>query len=549
MPETVIDLGKKVKAKYPGQYDDLPDADVGRKVKAKYPSDYSDFSDVSATPTAKSENMPWVSPDDWLYPLAEGARSGAEGVGNALSGAYSFLENAVRHPLDTVQAFTAPVSAGPQLPPAGPDGRVQMPPDPVLRTLGTIGRNVGALIAPGTIQQATPERNQEAQGFAGQTAASALAAKATETAPTVVNSANQLADAVRNGKISSALDEMAAANKARAMRPTTIQGKADAQAVAGEVSRTGGAQGLRGSTIDKNVVADFEKAGQRVGQVEDRLSQEARPEYQVSRDKILAQLDAAKVKLNIRGTSSTARPEAVTQIDAVRKIVAEMPQFLDFDQAIQLRRQFDDRASEAGAFGVNADTLKADISRGAADLLRGELNGLDPELKVANREYSIQRKMADMVKRRQLGETGKITSGLPGRGGILDDVLAGWAGNAMGGPVGGAIAEAVNLGRQTRGFANVKSNLQQALADMTRPNPPRPRALLGTGAPQLGTPANPAMEVTTGAPLIQNYGYPEAGTQSGAKNPSSRAISPTAADYLNAKRLGLSIADYMNSKR
>lgn len=47
MPETIIDLGKKVKAKYPGEYDDLTDEQVGAKVKAKYPMDYADFEDVA----------------------------------------------------------------------------------------------------------------------------------------------------------------------------------------------------------------------------------------------------------------------------------------------------------------------------------------------------------------------------------------------------------------------------------------------------------------------------------------------------------------------
>lgn len=53
MPEsTIIDLGQKVKAKYPGQYDDIPDAEVGRRVKAKYPGQYDDFKDVATDPNA-----------------------------------------------------------------------------------------------------------------------------------------------------------------------------------------------------------------------------------------------------------------------------------------------------------------------------------------------------------------------------------------------------------------------------------------------------------------------------------------------------------------
>lgn len=40
---TVEDLGRKVKAKYPGKYDDISDAEVGRQVKAQYPNAYDDF--------------------------------------------------------------------------------------------------------------------------------------------------------------------------------------------------------------------------------------------------------------------------------------------------------------------------------------------------------------------------------------------------------------------------------------------------------------------------------------------------------------------------
>jgi len=40
---TLNDLGKKMKAKYPGQYKGLSDLEVGRRVRAKYPDAYTDF--------------------------------------------------------------------------------------------------------------------------------------------------------------------------------------------------------------------------------------------------------------------------------------------------------------------------------------------------------------------------------------------------------------------------------------------------------------------------------------------------------------------------
>lgn len=45
---TVVDLGKAVKAKYPGAYDDVPDRDLGMRVRAAYPDAYGDYSDVAA---------------------------------------------------------------------------------------------------------------------------------------------------------------------------------------------------------------------------------------------------------------------------------------------------------------------------------------------------------------------------------------------------------------------------------------------------------------------------------------------------------------------
>jgi hypothetical protein len=42
---TVSDLGRRIKRKYPGAYDDLSDEEVGRRIKAKYPGDYGDFVD------------------------------------------------------------------------------------------------------------------------------------------------------------------------------------------------------------------------------------------------------------------------------------------------------------------------------------------------------------------------------------------------------------------------------------------------------------------------------------------------------------------------
>jgi hypothetical protein len=59
---TVADLGRRVKAKYAGSYDDLPDDELGRRVKAKFPGSYDDFADH---PTAQPNDWTTVDPGDW----------------------------------------------------------------------------------------------------------------------------------------------------------------------------------------------------------------------------------------------------------------------------------------------------------------------------------------------------------------------------------------------------------------------------------------------------------------------------------------------------
>lgn len=44
--KTISELGRKLKEKYPGAYDDLTDEEVGRRLQAKFPGAYDDFVEV-----------------------------------------------------------------------------------------------------------------------------------------------------------------------------------------------------------------------------------------------------------------------------------------------------------------------------------------------------------------------------------------------------------------------------------------------------------------------------------------------------------------------
>src|SRR5574337_47839 len=87
---TVEDLGRAVKAKYPGQYDDLADAELGQKVKGKFPGAYDDFSDVApssaveqlaatATKSALSEGPPSLT----AHAVKQGLTAGLAARGGA----------------------------------------------------------------------------------------------------------------------------------------------------------------------------------------------------------------------------------------------------------------------------------------------------------------------------------------------------------------------------------------------------------------------------------------------------------------------------------
>lgn len=92
MPATIVDLGKKIKAKYPGQYDDITDAELGKRIKSKFPGAYDDFVDAPAQRNAGQKALDYA----------------ADTVSNIPGSAAKLLGNvgtAVMHPKDTLKAI------------------------------------------------------------------------------------------------------------------------------------------------------------------------------------------------------------------------------------------------------------------------------------------------------------------------------------------------------------------------------------------------------------------------------------------------------------
>jgi len=86
--KTVEELGRLVKEKYPGKYDDMSDAEVGRAVKARYPqySDYSDSEEKMANKLVESvlpSSLTVQQPSDlesWRNPPKDKTESNVESL-------------------------------------------------------------------------------------------------------------------------------------------------------------------------------------------------------------------------------------------------------------------------------------------------------------------------------------------------------------------------------------------------------------------------------------------------------------------------------------
>ena len=84
MPD-IRELGRLVKAKYPGSYDSLDDAELGRRVKAKYPGAYDQFVDTPTEPLGVLGNLK-VGGQRFLRGVGDTAQAAGELVTSTLSG-------------------------------------------------------------------------------------------------------------------------------------------------------------------------------------------------------------------------------------------------------------------------------------------------------------------------------------------------------------------------------------------------------------------------------------------------------------------------------
>ena len=95
--QTIQDLGKLVKSKYPGSYDSIDDAELGRKVKTKYPGSYDQFIEpqkaTSSAPQSTLSKWKGAIYDPTIGSIGQGARDLFQ-EGSRMKGAHEIISGA-----------------------------------------------------------------------------------------------------------------------------------------------------------------------------------------------------------------------------------------------------------------------------------------------------------------------------------------------------------------------------------------------------------------------------------------------------------------------
>lgn len=439
--QTVEDLGKLVKSKYPGSYDSMADAEVGQKVKAKYP-EYSQFADMPSggTPGIVSSAIQQGSE------MASGVKAAAS---QFLHGGGAVLGDAAKRYLPT--GITRGLE---RMDPTGtigteklnrPDIQAEMaPPD---TGAGKVGFRAG---------QAAPYLIPTGGGptLAGRMLASGLQTGVIATA--------QSGDIKEGGKaaVTGAIIP-AAVEGAKALAPPIKAlaekiyksallrgggGKADkviAGDVAPELVKRGWTALTEGGLARKTQDA-LQEAGTEVGRVEDEIAK--RTAWTAPRTPgkgPIAMVPPASLDFNAvtqdfqqiikdKFLKSGQVPAGLEgEYNAYVNVLKHLKQrgsAPSFNDAIELRRAWDRTVAEAGGFQRPDLAATKEAMRDGANTIRAELSRAYPELAKANAEYSLwagANQVIENTAARKAGHGFGVTSPMAGATGAIAETAMG----------------------------------------------------------------------------------------------------------------------------
>lgn len=451
MPET---LAQKVKAKYPGVYDDLPDTDLEAKVLAKFPGVYDDVPRTQSGPNAAPFNPPRMVDRTWGDTAIDLAKGVGAGAANTVFGGGDII----RRGLGMERIIDTPEVK-----------RLTTPPESTPGKIGYHGEQIAEFFAPtGLIGKAGKVAEVIKSGALSLAQSGSPVGAGVSAALTAAIPGASAGKRAANSLQTSAQKEMA-----QALGATKEWAKAEAAKLAPQMLQ----RGVGGSR--QAMLSLAKESAKRAGsQLDDAYRAAAAAGESVPTPIIQGNIQLAAEALKIADASGAKRvipgtERVIEKLDELAEFVASMGDEIPVDKAATIKRSWDRIVSKAGLFGPKAmssatDSADAWAFREAAGSFRSLLN-TNPTVAALNQESAFWTGLKNVLKeteKRTQAQRGGITDAIRGTGGAV-------AGAAMGGPLGAGIGQVVTqqLSRalnspawKTRVSAPLKSALADALA-------------------------------------------------------------------------------------
>lgn len=417
----IDELGRKVKAKYPGQYDDLDDAEVGVRVKSKFPGAYDDFTDSRSNRQGFAGGL-WQTTGAPIVQLAGE-------VGSALTA-----------PRDNFWSMVNPAEPWIKVGSKVAKGMLDASGEQIGKAREAFGRGnyvqgAGRVLAaaipgvgPAAAQAAdtmigsdprVDERGNVIEPGVEGNMAAGLGQAAGLLVPFGVKPAMSGARAglVRAG-VPQALEASAARSYSRALNATTKGNKArSARVVPRLIERNFTALTTKG--LKEKSAANVQRVGQAIGEAIDelpadanlnleaikgRLAESAREAFTVETPVVGERMAMSETAdAGVRHASDLSkRLETVSVVDP-----ATGERVLPVGTARRLRQYYDSIAQQAGRYDAKqlAEHSTAEAHGMAADAIREVFDETFPDISKINKEYSfwkdVDKVIGDTLLRRQ----------------------------------------------------------------------------------------------------------------------------------------------------
>lgn len=451
MPET---LAQKIKAKYPGTYDDIPDAELEQRITAKYPGVYDDIprTDVKAAATAPAPERTWA---DTAKDALGGVRAG---IANTVYGGGDIIRRAtgMERIIDTPEVKAA------MTPPASTAGKVGM----AAEQIGEFFLPTGLAGTAGKVAEVAKAGALTAAQTGGNPTATAASAGLTAAVPV----AGALAS-----KASGALKESAANTMANALRATKEWAKDESAKLAPEMLK----RGIGGTFRSMRTLAR-ETAAKVGANLEDAYKAATAAGETVPGDVVRGNIQLASDALHVVGQNGKRIPlpgheAAIGKLAELDDFISKLGPDIPVDKAAYVKRAWDQIVSSAGLYGNKAtapasEKAQAWAYREAANSFREMLN-TNPTIEALNKEAAFWiglRNVLDATKLRKVGQTGGLirAGGAAvgaGVGGMTGDSASERGVNAVLGGLAGQ--KFIELMQSPLFMSKVSAPLKNALAD------------------------------------------------------------------------------------